>query len=829
MSIGLTYNGVTETSRNALKSYNVTLPMSSLAIGVDNIHHDVFLSPKFVQMARDYLFDMIRQNASNTFLSGIEFRNSKPVDSMAFRKILTEMLQSSLTRAKHQKNIEIDLLFRLAILKFLASELQNQFANVMLDGKEYIRKRGEYFERSQQAHVLKARLSEMQSARRDVIRHIGQLVAQILIDIEENVVAKARRALFGEEFTPYYDILKNRLIFLDGGKDDAYFLEHYVLLGNYSRDPDRFEAMDELFQDFLKQAGVEVPAESDDSGVAGKYRSLLVEAEKVRVEIAALEEERDGLRRRLERGDGLMNKLLSAKDPAEVRAALSDVEKRWKILQTKLEMLLPQLEGTREQADFVSKDTQGKLGDYLNEPENARRLLDASSGEDWERANRARLLARLTSKLEEHELIPHILASYEIRPIAGDFCPPVHLQQLRKAVISKEEAGRVEQLLKQVQAKRLSMKPIEELTKRLRRYSREEIQGIVLKFATDFLRLRRDLRDAEHATSCMERINLVSAEKVRELSRMNNRLYECLLKEEARPEHDQVVSHVIIKADVRGSTKMTQDLLAKGLSPASHFSLNLHEPVKRLLDRYSAKKVFIEGDAIVLAIFETEASRDYARPVAKACALSKQILAVCNSYNDQAASTHLPALEIGIGVAFQGSAPTYWTDGESRIMISKALNLSDRLSGCAKLAKRMLSGQKSLFSVFQFLTAMEGASAEELDEFLVRYNMNGIELNEEGFAKLSEEISLEAIRTTQDYPWGKQKEEVTLYFGEVPMGESVEVLVLRKGLARQLQADGKIGKKSDHPYYEVCTNPALYELVAALKRNQDVGFEATRA
>jgi len=827
--MGLTYNGVTETSRNALKSYNVTLPMSSLAIGVDNIHHDVFLSPKFVQVARDYLFDMIRQNASNTFLSGIEFRNSKPVDSMAFRKKLTEMLQSSLTRAKHQKNIEIDLLFRLAILKFLSSELQNQFANVMLDGKEYIRKRGEYFERSQQAHVLKARLSEMQSARRDVVRLIGQMVAQILIDIEENVIAKARRALFGEEFTPYYGILKNRLIFLDGGKDDAYFMEHYVLLGNYSRDPDRFEAMDELFQEFLKEAGVELSARSDDSGVTEKYRSLWDEAEKVRGEIASLEDERDGLRKKLERGDGLLTKLLSAKDPAEVRAALSDVEKRLKILQTKLETLLPQLEGVQDQADFVSKDSQGKLGDYLNEPENARWLLDASTGEDWERANRTRLLTRLTNKLEERDLIPHILASYGIRPIAGEFCPPVHLQQLRKAVVSKEEAGRVEQLLRQVQAKRLSMKPIEELTKKVRRYSRDEIQGMVVKFATDFLRLRRDLRDAEHATSCMERINLVTAEKVRELSRMNNRLYECLLKEEARPEQDQVVSHVIIKADVRGSTKMTQDLLAKGLSPASHFSLNLHEPVKRLLDRYSAKKVFIEGDAIVLAIFETEASRDYARPMAKACALSKQILAVCNSYNDQAASTQLPALEIGIGVAFQGSAPTYWTDGDSRIMISKALSLSDRLSGCAKLAKRLLSGQKSLFSVFQFLTAMEGASAEELDEFLVRYNMNGIELNEEGFEKLSEEISLEAIRTTQDYPWEKQKEEVTLYFGEVPMGESVEVLVLRKGLARQLQADGKIGKKSAHPYYEVCTNPALYELVAALKRNQAVGFEAIQA
>jgi hypothetical protein len=52
------------------------------------------------------------------------------------------------------------------------------------------------------------------------------------------------------------------------------------------------------------------------------------------------------------------------------------------------------------------------------------------------------------------------------------------------------------------------------------------------------------------------------------------------------------------------------------------------------------------------------------------------------------------------------------------------------------------------------------------------------------------------------------------------MGESVEVLVLRKGLARQLLPDGKVGAKSEHAYYEVCTSPQLYELVAALKRNQ---------
>src|SRR5260370_10630827 len=197
---------------------------------------------------------------------------------------------------------------------------------------------------------------------------------------------------------------------------------------------------------------------------------------------------------------------------------------------------------------------------------------------------------------------------------------------------------------------------------------------------------------------------------------------------------------------------MTKVWLARGLSPASHFSLNWHEPVKKLLDRYAAKKVFIEGDAIILAIFETESTVAYARPVAKACILGRQILTVCNSYNEGASSSDLPALELGLGVAFQGSAPTYWTDGDSRIMISKALNLSDRLSGCAKLAKRMLSKQKTLFSVYQFLNTMEGASAEELHEFLVRYNHNGIELNDDRFHTLSAEISLESIRTTLHMP-----------------------------------------------------------------------------
>src|SRR5271168_1731338 len=308
--------GVAEASRIELKSYNVTIPMGSLSIGVDNIHHDVFLSSKFVQAARDYLFDLIRQSTSATYFSGIELRTVERLDNASFRKLLTELLQSALTQAKYHKNIEIDLVLRLGVLKFLTQELTNQFANLILEGKEWIRQRGEYFERSQQAHVIQARLSELQSSRRKVIRGVGQQVAQMVSEIEENVISKTRRALFGDDFASLYELLKNRIIFLDGNKDDVYFLKHYVLLGNYARDPDRFEAMDALFQEFLCEAGLAIGQDPAFTESNQAHNALLEQAAALRNEIASLEEQREAIRKKLERGESFFNKFLNSTDPS---------------------------------------------------------------------------------------------------------------------------------------------------------------------------------------------------------------------------------------------------------------------------------------------------------------------------------------------------------------------------------------------------------------------------------------------------------------------------------------------------------------------------------
>jgi class 3 adenylate cyclase len=324
------------------------------------------------------------------------------------------------------------------------------------------------------------------------------------------------------------------------------------------------------------------------------------------------------------------------------------------------------------------------------------------------------------------------------------------------------------------------------------------------------MRLRRDRRNYQHVAAWMERINLVRSERARELSRVNKSLYEFLHADEGRPTDDPVINHTVIKADVRGSTGITKDLLAKGLNPASHFSMNLHEPVKRMLERYGAATVFIEGDAIILAIYETESTRATTRGVARACILSREILAVTQAYNARTKSTGLPQLEIGVGVAFQDSAPSLWMDGESKIMISRALNLSDRLSSCTKIAKRLFLSNPSPFNVFLLQPLMEDAAEDEGEELLVRFNLNGIELNEEGFQKLSAEIAMAPMGGNFPMPWGKER--VQLYFGEVPLGDTLEPVVIRKGFVHQLLPGAKVGTQGTRAYYEVCTDPKLLDL-----------------
>lgn len=795
------------------------IALATLSPGVDNLRFDVALSQRFLETTRRYLSDLIRHTGQLGRFYGTDTKAVRAPETSQFRKLLADFLQAGLNQAHFEKNVELDILLRLGVLRFLTREVGVQFAAVVQECNDWIKRRGEFFERSEGAQVKKATLAEFQADRKNIFRQVGMQLFNALSELEEGLLSKARRALFGDSYAPVYELLSNRLLFVEGGRDDLVLLENYVLLGNFARDPDRFEVFEDVLRDFLRDS-VLVGAHGDSVRQAWRrFDEMAQKGIEAQAEVARLTAEREAIDRKLSGEQGLFERLLGSQDPHTLRQARAEMETRLGRLQLELESLGEKLEEAKQKAEGLAESYHARLGEFLDHPENARRLFDAGWGGPEQAAGspaREWLLDQWTERLEHRDLLVHVLSAYELRSVYAQFCPPLHLQQLKKAIVLREEQRRVEDILKHFPTRQFPLNKIEEAAKRIRRLSREELRATALRFAEDYMRLRRDMHNAARINTMLDKISLVENDRTRELSHLNGSLYEFLMPDETRHSEERVTSHVVIKADVRNSTQITHDLLERGLNPASHFSLNLYEPMKKLLDRYGAARVFIEGDAIILAIYETQTTRMSQRAVAKACSLAREMVGISEAYNARPDNASMPRLELGVGIAFQDSAPTLWMDGDFRIMISRALNLSDRLSSCSRMARRLVEGNKSPFRVFLLQTLIEGTAEEEAQELLIRYNVGGILLNEDGFSKLAQEISLTRVEATFPLPWGD--EDVQLFYGEVPVGTGLEKVVVRKGQVRYLLPGGGFGGPSHISYYEVCANIRVIELAEALVR-----------
>jgi hypothetical protein len=230
--------------------------------------------------------------------------------------------------------------------------------------------------------------------------------------------------------------------------------------------------------------------------------------------------------------------------------------------------------------------------------------------------------------------------------------------------------------------------------------------------------------------------------------------------------------------------------------------LNFYDPVNKLLAKYGATKVFVEGDAVILAILQREGDPELA--VARACVLAREMMEIVGGYNHLLQRAALPALELGIGISYQNSTPTYLLDGEHRIMISDALNESDRLSSCDKRMRKAMDGMAVPFSVYEFRNG-QNADAESM-----KYNLGGIRISEAAFQRLGNEISLESCQL--DFPrlWGS--EDIRFYSGLVPVGADVfRRVILRAAPAPVVDiSDFSLLCWTESTVYEVCTNPAVY-------------------
>ncbi len=720
----------------ALSSYVPVLTVEGLTAGVDNVRHDVYLSSKFCDHARVHISRLITKygnvedlavETSNTLVPAFPPPSVSPVpkshvvraaESGEFKRLLSELQTASLHRAKSAGNISVDLIARLALVKYLRNELSTQFAHVL----ERCRARLTRYEDPRHMNAglgiaLRDRFTDLQLSKKTILRLAGQDLFLTMRALEKETLAHLRRSLFGAADPGPYELFTNRIMFTEDGRDDFLNAEHYVMLGKFGRDPDRYEAMLAIATEFLQ--ALDLPMKGDSA------------------------HEVDG---------------------------------------------------------------------WLSEPENAERLVAAGNPDESTKQGEIQkaLLVAWMNMLERHEVMEHVIASYETVPLLGEYPQFINPQQLKNALISKTERERVEKLLRE--HGKLSSDKLNAARKRVqscRGWDRLRLAG---RFLRDFMFYHRDLRRLETLNAAMDMINVIGNEKLRELSTINNTLYEFLLAEEQKPTEDKIPYHVIIKADLRDSTAVTQDLLRRGLNPASHFSLNFFEPVNKLLAKYGATKVFIEGDAVILCIFGSEYGAG--STVANACALGREIIEVVRGYNQKLQAEGLPGLELGIGICYQEGAPLYLVDGASRIMISQALNDSDRLSSCSRIMRRRLTSP-GFFNVYAFQTEEGGQSVE----MQLRYNIGGIHLSRSAFEKLRQEISLEQRRLELRMLWSR--EWVTFYVGLVPLNAGLfHKIIVRESVVPRVDAQTLEPKGwTDLRYYEVCTSAALFEYFEAPAEN----------
>jgi len=233
--------------------------------------------------------------------------------------------------------------------------------------------------------------------------------------------------------------------------------------------------------------------------------------------------------------------------------------------------------------------------------------------------------------------------------------------------------------------------------------------------------------------------------------------------------------------------------------------------VNKLLAKYGAHKVFVEGDAVIVALLEREGDPPMA--VSRACVLAREIIEIVRGYNQLLERSGLPTLELGTGISFQDSAPMYLMDGEQQIMISEALNESDRLSSCSKRVRKAIAGLGSPFNVYAFQTLNDADAANSPDDFSLKYNLNGIRISQPAFLRLQQEISLQPCPLDLPALWGS--EPFQLQRGLVPVGNDIfKKILVRSSRIPQIDAQNfSLQHWTEQSYYEVCSNPAIYAML----------------
>ncbi|HEV8540638.1 MAG TPA: hypothetical protein VGQ60_05695 [Nitrospiraceae bacterium] len=792
-----------ESSFPLLPGTSVQIDFSGFTKGIDNVRIDVRLSPQFAAQVKRIIASLLDQEIGRSRW-GQQSAGPSRQDWEAFRGSYARMLEAAIHRAKVQGGRPLVQLVQMGAVKFLLGQVQIEFDQLRQGLKGAMASGGSTADANRMD--ITERLSWLVRNRARLRYKVNkQLFAQLLK--AEEPLLELRQSLMGERWSIPEEVLFNPLLQAESLLDDEIMMKHYVLMGQGVDDPYSFASIDSSFPYVFRR-----------SKPISKTEMALVAAEQAHKRLV---EELEQLRRQREKSRNTQ--------------AAATVDSRKADLATQLQKANAELERLR--AAYL-KDSYG----WAETPANVDILFDRgafkesvkTAAKEKDRTRLANLnehshfQRRMLAVVERHfrgaGLLTQVAAAYELVPLYRDYAGALTAQELHQFL-----SGRTKQkeIVKKVKEKQVSGKPlpIGPLTQAARRVAgmpcRQE-RDYLVRFLKDFITFRRDLSNYHLAHKAMNAIQLQDDPKNIRLSRTNRTLYEFLGTKEEGAVAQTVLNHVILKADVRGSTTMVAELRNRGLNPASHFSLNFFGPLNEVLETYGAGKVFIEGDAVILSLIEHEEELEHQFSVARMCGIAKRLLGMVQAQNALCRKEGLPELELGVGLVFSEEPPTFLYDGNNQIMISSAIGKADRLSSCSWMLRKQRSQTANTYTNVDIYEIPEGDPLRgEKGEVHLRYNLNGIELDDAGFAKLQKEITLQqlSVRLAGD------DEPLTLHVGGYPdLKGAMHRVVVREGRMRLFdKRHPKFGEPTQSVFYEVVTNQSILDRVKDQIKGEGAG------
>ncbi len=686
--------------------------LSHFQIGIDNQRIDVVFSHKY----RDTLAELSDKIVHEDLVRHGWAKMGKPPsnrDFDALRDVYRDIMRGTLERVHENAELkELLQLLHLALLNSLLEAPTDAVARLRAKlQQDADSPSGLDSGRSLELHERMANLARLEPG---ICYRALRRLFKIVMRLESKELRKLRKSVVGRSWSVSKEILFNPILHLPNLSTEEYFLNHYPLLcidrheGNFFDLTNRL--VTETYQNYLP-VWVKAPDRQGSIGRISPDQPFEIRNR----------EQHSGFSEFLE-GQRMLERSLSEEE-------FKSIETCWLDVPTNIELLIRK---PAQESGWFSRNKSEEEDISAWQDPDCNKLQQKLQAELFKRMDRSGISQRAIAAYRTPRLYHQLKGQLPLKDIYLYLSDQLPKKAITKRLASTPDKGVA------------ALKALDVVLNYIRKMPAAKQQSYTTRYLRDFLTFRRDLKLAYYSYQQMSRIRVLQSAESIKLSRDNGTLYEFRLASDKQVKEDKVKAHVVLKADVRGSTEITQQLVEKRLNPATHFSMNFFGPITKLLDRFGAQKVFVEGDALILAVLESGNENSKTMTVANACGLARKILLVMEAQNSQNRAYDLPKLELGLGIAFCAEAPAYLYDEKRRIMISPAINKADRLSSCSAALRRDTAWRRSERHRVEVMKLEQGGGKDA--EKYLRYNVNGIEMDAPAFKKLKVEMVLHKVK-----------------------------------------------------------------------------------